>query len=226
MNMAVKRRQQMSFIRLTKKFVLVFDFLLSNLSITHGKRQTNKAKTFNSLCTFSWISDYFSVIKYRINTPSHVWFITPWCLDIRRNTHSHMKNSFWSRAWYISRLSIKWNTPSRVWFITSWCLDIKWNTPSRLLSYLISEVTNYSLILARSFIVSVRRWRRSFKLLYEWRCRGIKRRFRKSKHERAHQEGFWQVFCRNILKIMNLSQILTLNVWESREFLVDTINSR
>ena len=72
MNMAVKRRQQMSFIRLTKKFVLVFDFLLSNLSITHGKRQTNKTKTFNSLCTFSWISDYFSVIKYRINTPSHV----------------------------------------------------------------------------------------------------------------------------------------------------------
>ena len=85
MNMAVKRRQQMSFIRLTKKFVLVFDFLLSNLSITHGKRQTNKTKTFNSLCTFSWISDYFSVIKYRINTPSHVWFITPWCLDIRHS---------------------------------------------------------------------------------------------------------------------------------------------
>ena len=72
------------------------------------------------------------MIKYRINTPSHVWFITSWCLDIRRDTHSHMKHSFWSRAWYISRLNVKWNTPSRVSFITSWYLDIKWNTLPRV----------------------------------------------------------------------------------------------
>ena len=109
----------------------MFDFLLSNSSITRGKRQTNKTTTFSSLYTSSWISDYFSVIKYRINTP-HVWFITSWCLDIRRNTHSHMKHSFWSWAWYISRLKVKWNTPSRVSFITSWYLDIKWNTLPRV----------------------------------------------------------------------------------------------
>ena len=72
------------------------------------------------------------MIKYRINTPSHVWFITSWCLDIRRDTHSHMKHSFWSRAWCISRLNVKWNTPSRVSFITSWYLDIKWNTLTRV----------------------------------------------------------------------------------------------
>ena len=60
-----------------------------------------------------------------------VW-ISEETLILRRNTHSHMKNSFWSRAWYISRLSIKWNTPSRVWFITSWYLDIKWNTLTRV----------------------------------------------------------------------------------------------
>lgn len=50
------------------------EYLISSFQIyiTHGKRQTNKTTTFNSLYTFSWISDYFAVIKYRINTPSHV----------------------------------------------------------------------------------------------------------------------------------------------------------
>ena len=146
MNMAVKRRQQMSFIRLTKKFVLVFDFLLSNLSITHGKRQTNKTKTFNSLCTFTWISDYFSVIKYRINTPSHVWFITPWCLDIRRNTHSQKKHSFSYEELLLvscliyksSEYKMKHSLSCLVYYFLVFgyqmkhsysCLDINWNTP-------------------------------------------------------------------------------------------------
>ena len=40
--------------------------------------------------------------------------------------------------------------------------------------------------------------------------------------ERAHQEGFYQVFCRKILKIINLSQILSskmITVWSSKSII-------
>ena len=71
----------------------------------------------------------------RWNTPSRVWYITSWSLDIRWNTPSlvlsvfrcQMKHSFSCLIYYSDFtsqcLEIRWNTPSCVWCITSQCLD-------------------------------------------------------------------------------------------------------
>ena len=63
---------------------------------------------------------------------------------------------------------------------------------------------------------------------HEWRCQGTKRHFRKPEHTKKHikKDSIKQVFCRKILKILNLSQIYGLKTFERVEFSIDKIRDK